>query len=238
MMTCLYRFFNKTRKIDNIRRYATHVGYHKTALEQCVGNTPLIYLKSASDEAGCNIYGKAEFMNPGGSVKDRAALWMIKDAEENGQLIRGDKGTIVEGTAGNTGIGLALAGSVFGYETIIVIPRTQTQEKKDTLRQAGAKLIEVDAVPYKNDNHYVKIAARVSDELKKSGKRVLYANQWDNLANQKAHIQGTGPEIWNQTKGKITAFSCAVGTGGTLTGMYTSKMEGSIFKSVYIYDIL
>lgn len=191
-----------------------------SAFEQCIGNTPLLYLKSASKIAGCNIYGKAEFMNPGGSVKDRAALWMIKEAQENGELIANEPGIIVEGTAGNTGIGLALVSQIFGYECIIVIARTQTVEKKDCLRQAGAKLIEVDAVPYKDDNHYTKIAERLAKNLKEtSGKRVLYANQWDNLANQRAHIQGTGPEIWQQTNRRINLFNCAIGTGGTLSGV-------------------
>ena len=190
-----------------------------TAFEQAVGNTPLLYLKSASDEAGCNIYGKAEFMNPGGSIKDRAAYWMIKEAESKGTLVRGEPGIIVEGTAGNTGIGLGLVGPIFGYETIIVIPKTQSQEKKDALRYAGCKLVEVNAVPYANDNHYVKIAERLAACIaENTNKRILYANQWDNLSNQKAHLQGTGPEIWTQTSGKIDAFSCAIGTGGTITG--------------------
>ena len=193
-----------------------------SAFEQCIGNTPLLYLKSASKIAGCNIYGKAEFMNPGGSVKDRAALWMIKEAQESGQLVKNEPGIIVEGTAGNTGIGLALVSQIFGYECIIVIARTQTPEKKDCLRQAGAKLIEVDAVPFRDDNHYTKIAERLAENLREtSGKRVLYANQWDNLANQRAHIQGTGPEIWQQTNRRINIFSCAIGTGGTLSGVGT-----------------
>eukprot|EP00485_Elphidium_margaritaceum_P024732 CAMPEP_0202713044 /NCGR_PEP_ID=MMETSP1385-20130828/48964_1 /ASSEMBLY_ACC=CAM_ASM_000861 /TAXON_ID=933848 /ORGANISM="Elphidium margaritaceum" /LENGTH=390 /DNA_ID=CAMNT_0049373273 /DNA_START=48 /DNA_END=1220 /DNA_ORIENTATION=+ len=191
-----------------------------TAFEQCIGNTPLLYLHSASRIAGCNVYAKAEFMNPGGSVKDRAALWMVKEAQRSGELVENEPGIIVEGTAGNTGIGLALVSKIFGYECVIVIPRTQTPEKKDCLRQSGAKLIEVDAVPYKSDNHYTKIAERLAKNLKDtSGKRVLYANQWDNLANQKAHIQGTGPEIWQQTNHRINLFSCAVGTGGTLSGV-------------------
>lgn len=153
-------------------------------------------------------------------MKDRAALWMVREAQKSGELIRNEPGIIVEGTAGNTGIGLALVSQVFGYECVIVIARTQTPEKKDCLRQAGAKLIEVDAVPYRDDNHYTKIAERLAANLKAtSGKRVLYANQWDNLANQRAHIQGTGPEIWQQTNGRVNVFSCAVGTGGTLSGV-------------------
>merc|ERR1712228_491519 len=159
-------------------------------------------------------------MNPGGSVKDRPALWIVQEAERNNDLIRGEPGIIVEGTAGNTGIGLALTSAVFGYECIIVIARTQTSEKKDCLRQAGAKLIEVDAVPFKDDNHYTKIAERLAVNLTKtSGKRVLYANQWDNLANQRSHSQGTGPEIWQQTQRRINVFNCAMGTGGTLSGV-------------------
>eukprot|EP01083_Nonionella_stella_P231043 816187_1 len=190
-----------------------------SAFEQCIGNTPLLYLKSASHIAGCNIYGKAEFMNPGGSVKDRAALWIIREAQQQGLLIKNEPGIIVEGTAGNTGIGLALVSAIFGYECIIVIARTQTQEKKDCLRQCGAKLIEVDAVPFSDENHYTKIAERLAENLKKtSGKRVLYANQWDNLANQRAHLQGTGPEIWQQTNHRINVFNCAIGTGGTISG--------------------
>lgn len=180
-----------------------------------IGNTPLIKLVGPSKLTGCNIYGKAEFANPGGSVKDRAALYIIKDAEEKGLLTPG-KGLIVEGTAGNTGIGLALVGNARGYRTIICIADTQSKEKKDALRWAGAQLVEVPAVPFKNPNNYVHIAQRLASSL---GQGVLYSNQWDNLANRRAHIETTGPEIWAQTEGKIDAFSCAMGTGGTLTGV-------------------
>ena len=208
---------------------------NKTAFEQVLGNTPLLYLKSASEAAGCKVYGKAEFLNPGGSVKDRAAYWMINEAEKQGILKRGEPGLIVEGTAGNTGIGLGLVGPMFGYETIIVIPKSQTQEKKDALRYAGSKLVEVNAVPFANNNHYVKVAERLARNIsKRTNTRILYANQWDNLANQKAHIQGTGPEIWRQTGGSIDAFSCAVGTGGTITGMY-SKLQCQAVLCVILY---
>lgn len=190
------------------------------AFESLVGNTSLVKLSKASKDTGCNIYGKCEFQNPGGSVKDRAAYWMIKDAESKGILTRGKYGIIVEGTAGNTGIGLALAGSSFGYKTIICIPNTQSEEKKNFLRWAGCHLVEVPAVPFANPNNYVHVAERVAKQLKKSsGIDTFYANQWDNLANRQAHIDSTGPEIWRQTNGKIDAFSCATGTGGTLSGV-------------------
>lgn len=191
-----------------------------TALDQMVGNTPLVRLKSASDASGCNIFGKAEWAQPGGSVKDRAAYWMIKDAEERGELVPGEPGTIVEGTAGNTGIGLATVGMTKGYRVLICIGRNQAQEKKDALRWAGAELVEVDAVPYTDPNNYVHVAKRLADNLKSAGgERVFYANQWDNLANRRAHTESTGPEIYRQTDGKVDAFSCAMGTGGTLTGV-------------------
>lgn len=183
-----------------------------------IGNTPLIKLKQASEETGCTILGKAEFLNPGGSVKDRAAKYIILDAEERGELEPG--GLIVEGTAGNTGIGLALVANARGYRTLIVIPETQSDEKKQMLRLCGAELRENVAVPYKNPDNYVKVSARLAEELKATEPHgVLYANQWDNLSNRSAHMRSTGPEIWDQTNGTIDGFSCAIGTGGTLSGM-------------------
>jgi cysteine synthase A len=183
-----------------------------------VGNTPLIKLRKASELTGCTILGKAEFLNPGGSVKDRAAKYMVLDAERRGAIERG--GLIVEGTAGNTGIGLALVGNSRGYRTLILMPNTQSQEKKDALRLCGAELREVPAVPYKDPNHYVHVAARTAQELEaKEPHGVLYANQWDNTANREGHAQSTGPEIWRQTDGKVDGFTCAVGTGGTLAGV-------------------
>ncbi len=183
-----------------------------------VGNTPLIKLRKASEITGCTILGKAEFLNPGGSVKDRAALAIIQDAEAKGQLRPG--GVIVEGTAGNTGIGLALVGNARGYRTVIIIPETQSQEKKDTLRLIGAELREVPAVPYKNPNNYVHVSERLAKELAASeANGVLWANQWDNLANRNGHYTTTGPEIWQQTDGTVDGFICAVGTGGTLSGV-------------------
>ena len=183
-----------------------------------VGNTPLIKLRKASELTGCTILGKAEFLNPGGSVKDRAALAIIKDAEARGLLKPG--GVIVEGTAGNTGIGLALVGNARGYRTVIVIPETQSQEKKDTLRLIGAELREVPAVPYKNPENYVHVSERLAKELAaREPKGVLWANQWDNLANRNGHYTTTGPEIWQQTDGKVDGFICAIGTGGTLSGV-------------------
>jgi len=183
-----------------------------------VGNTLLIKLKKASELTGCTILGKAEFLNPGGSVKDRAAKYIILDAEARGDLKPG--GLIVEGTAGNTGIGLALVGNARGYRTLIVIPETQSQEKKDMLRLCGAELREVPAVPYRDPNNYVKVSERLANELLASEPNgVIYANQWDNLSNREAHVRSTGPEIWEQTDGKIDGFTCAIGTGGTLAGM-------------------
>ena len=185
---------------------------------EAVGNTPLIRLRQASEETGCDILGKAEFLNPGGSVKDRAALFIIKDAEERGALEPG--GLIVEGTAGNTGIGLALCGNARGYRTLIVIPETQSQEKKDMLRLCGAELKEVPAVPFKDPGNYVHVAERLAEEMSKTESNgVLYANQWDNTANRRAHMEGTGPEIWEQTDGKVDGFICSIGTGGTLAGI-------------------
>jgi cysteine synthase A len=183
-----------------------------------VGNTPLIKLRKASELTGCTILGKAEFLNPGGSVKDRAALAIIMDAEARGLLKPG--GVIVEGTAGNTGIGLALVGNARGYRTVIVIPETQSQEKKDTLRLIGAELREVPAVPYKNPENYVHVSERLAKELAaRQPNGVLWANQWDNLANRNGHYTTTGPEIWQQTDGKVDGFICAIGTGGTLSGV-------------------
>jgi cysteine synthase len=177
-----------------------------------IGNTPLIQLRKASELTGCTILGKAEFMNPGQSVKDRAALFIIKDAIKRGELKPG--GTIVEGTAGNTGIGLCVVANAMGFKTVIVIPDTQAQEKKDVLRQLGAELIEVPAVPYKNPNNYVKYSGRLAKAM-----GAVWANQFDNVANRIAHIEGTGPEIWSQTNGKVDGFCCAVGSGGTLAGV-------------------
>jgi cysteine synthase A len=190
----------------------------RNGLIEAIGNTPLIRLAQASELTGCTILGKAEFLNPGQSVKDRAALFIIQDAVAKGRLRPG--GTIVEGTAGNTGIGLTLVGNALGFKTVIVIPNTQTQEKKDTLRQIGAELIEVPAVPYKDPNNYVKWSGRLADELNaKSPNGAIWANQFDNIANRQGHIETTGPEIWRQTDGKIDGFVCAVGTGGTLAGI-------------------
>jgi cysteine synthase A len=182
-----------------------------------VGNTPLIRLRQASEMTGCEILGKAEFLNPGGSVKDRAALYIVKDAEERGLLRPG--GVIVEGTAGNTGIGLALVANARGYRTVIVIPDTQSLEKKDILRQVGAELREVPAVPYANPNNYVKVSGRLAEAIAGIHPQgAIWANQFDNTANRRAHYETTGPEIWAQTDGRVDGFICAVGTGGTLAG--------------------
>ena len=185
---------------------------------EMIGNTPLIFLKKASEETGCKIYGKAEFLNPGQSVKDRAALYIIKDAEKRKLIEKG--GMIVEGTAGNTGIGLSLVGNALGYKTTIVIPDTQSQEKKDAIIFSGAKLIQVPAVPYKDRNNYIKYSGNLAEDLNKELKNGAYwANQFDNIANRQAHIETTGPEIWDQTNGTIDGFICAIGTGGTLSGV-------------------
>ncbi|HEV7336872.1 MAG TPA: cysteine synthase A [Bosea sp. (in: a-proteobacteria)] len=190
----------------------------RNGVVEAIGNTPLIRLKRASQETGCEILGKAEFMNPGQSVKDRAALAIIRDAEKRGALRPG--GVIVEGTAGNTGIGLALVGNALGYRSVIVIPETQSQEKKDMLRLAGATLVEVPAVGYVNPNNYVKVSGRLAEELAKTEPNgAIWANQFDNVANRQGHIETTGPEIWQQTDGKVDGFICAVGTGGTLAGV-------------------
>ena len=202
--------------------------YHAGMIE-AIGNTPLIKLKKASEESGCTILGKAEFMNPGQSVKDRAALYIIKDAVEKGLLKPG--GTIVEGTAGNTGIGIALVANALGYKSVIVIPETQSQEKKDMLRLAGAELIEVPAVPYADENNYVKYSGRLAAELaEKHAAGAVWANQFDNVANRQAHIETTGPEIWRQTDGKVDGFTCAIGTGGTLAGigMYLKEQNPNV----------
>ncbi len=195
----------------------------KQSVIDAIGNTPLIKLRRASELTECNILGKAEFMNPGQSVKDRAALYMVRDAVKRGELEPG--GLIVEGTAGNTGIGLCVVANAMGFKTVIVIPETQAQEKKDALRQMGAKLVEVPAVPYKNPNNYVKYSGRLAKAL--GG---VWANQFDNVANRQAHIETTGPEIWRQTNGKIHGFVSAVGSGGTLAGvgMSLKSYDGSI----------
>jgi cysteine synthase A len=201
----------------------------RDGFSETIGNTPLIKLRRASESTGCTILGKAEFLNPGGSVKDRAALFIIRDAEERGVLAAG--GVVVEGTAGNTGIGLALVGNARGYRTVIVIPETQSQEKKDLLRLCGAELREVPAVPYRDPNNYVHVAERLAAELAAAEpKGVLYANQWDNLANRDAHHRTTGPEIWRQTDGTVDGFICAIGTGGTLAGvgMYLKEQRKEV----------
>ena len=196
-----------------------HDGFIET-----IGNTPLIRLRQASEETGCEILGKAEFLNPGGSVKDRAALFIILDAEQSGALEPG--GVVVEGTAGNTGIGLALVGNARGYRSVIVIPETQSDEKKDMLRLCGAELIEVPAVPYADPNNYVKVSDRLAKELnEKEEHGAIWANQFDNVANRQAHIDGTGPEIWQQTDGTVDAFTCSIGTGGTIAGVSMALKE-------------
>ena len=183
-----------------------------------IGNTPLVRLRRASEATGCNILGKCEFLNPGQSVKDRAALFIIRDAMRSGELRRG--GVVVDGTAGNTGIGLAMVANALGLRTVIVIPETQTKEKKDALRALGADLVEVPAVPYRNPNNYVRISGRMAEKLAQSEPNgAVWANQFDNVANRRAHIETTGPEIWEQTDGKVDGFICAVGTGGTLAGI-------------------
>ena len=196
----------------------------RDGIVEAIGNTPLIRLKRASELTGCTILGKAEFMNPGQSVKDRAALFIIEDAVKRGRLRPG--GIIVEGTAGNTGIGLALVANAMGFRTLIVIPDTQSQEKKDTLRLCRAELIEVPAVPYANPNNYVRVSGRLADELAKCEVNgAVWANQFDNVANRDGHIKTTGPEIWDQTSGQVDGFVCAVGTGGTLAGIAIALKE-------------
>lgn len=205
----------------------------RDGLSDAIGNTPLIKLRKASELTGCTILGKAEFLNPGGSVKDRAALYIILDAERRGLLQPG--GLIVEGTAGNTGIGLALVGNARGYRIMIVIPNSQSQEKKDMLRLCGAQLEEVPPAPYRNPNNYVRVSERRAQELALTEPYgVLWANQWDNTANREAHLRTTGPEIWAQTGGKVDGFVCAVGTGGSLAGVssYLKEQRASIRTSV------
>ncbi|SDL12303.1 cysteine synthase A [Paracoccus chinensis] len=196
-------------------------------LAAAIGHTPLIRLNRASEATGCEIWGKAEFMNPGQSVKDRAALYIIKDAVARGELRPG--GTVVEGTAGNTGIGLALVGASMGFKSVIVIPETQSQEKKDMLRLAGAELVEVPAAPYKNPNNYVRYSGRLAEALAKSlPGGAIWANQFDNTANRQAHLETTGPEIWEQTEGKVDGFICSVGSGGTLAGVAMALQDKGV----------
>ena len=201
-----------------------------------IGNTPLVKLRRASEETGCTILGKAEFMNPGQSVKDRAALGIITDAMAKGQI--GPGGLVVEGTAGNTGIGLTVVANALGMRTVIVIPETQSQEKKDTLRSLGATLVEVPAVPYRNDNNYVKVAARMAERLSREhGQGAIFANQFDNVANRDVHVRTTGPEIWAQTDGKVDGFVSAVGTGGTLAGTAIALRERNPDVAIGLADI-
>ncbi|WP_421925597.1 cysteine synthase A [Neoaquamicrobium sediminum] len=202
-----------------------------------IGNTPLIRLKRASEETGCEILGKAEFLNPGQSIKDRAGLFIIRDAERKGLLRPG--GVIVEGTAGNTGIGLTVVAKALGYRTVIVIPETQSQEKKDALRLLGAELIEVPAVPYKNPNNYVKVSGRLAEQLAKTEPNgAIWANQFDNVANRDGHIETTAQEIWRQTDGKVDGFVSAVGTGGTLAGVAAGLRQNSNAVKVALADPL
>ena len=201
-----------------------------------IGNTPLIKLRRASEETGCTILGKAEFMNPGHSVKDRAALGIVTDAIDKGQLRPG--GLIVEGTAGNTGIGLTVVGNALGMKTVIVIPETQSQEKKDTLRSLGATLVEVPAAPYRSDNNYVKVAARMAERLaREHAQGAIFANQFDNVANRDVHVRTTGPEIWAQTDGTVDGFVSAVGTGGTLAGVAMALRERRPDVAIAIADV-
>ncbi len=196
----------------------------KPSVIEAIGNTPLIRLRRASELTGCEIWGKAEFMNPGQSVKDRAALAIIRDAERSGRLRPG--GLIVEGTAGNTGIGLTMVGAALGYRSAIVIPRTQSQEKKDALRLLGAELIEVDAVPYSNPMNYARYSGRLAEERARTEPNgAIWANQFDNVANRQGHYETTGPEIWAQTEGKVDGFICAIGSGGTLAGVAMALRE-------------
>ena len=196
----------------------------KASVIEAIGRTPLIALRAASEATGCRIYGKAEFMNPGGSVKDRAALAIVRDAERRGQLRPG--GTLVEGTAGNTGIGLALVGAALGYRTVIVMPDTQSQEKKDMVRLMGAELIEVPAAPYANPNNYVRYSGRLAELLTKTDANgAIWANQFDNVANRQGHYETTGPEIYDELEGKLDGFVCAVGSGGTLAGVGMALKE-------------
>jgi len=203
---------------------------------EAIGNTPLIKLRRASEETGCTILGKAEFMNPGQSVKDRAALGIVTDAVRKGELRPG--GIIVDGTAGNTGIGLTVVGNALGMRTVIVIPDTQTEEKKDALRMLGASVVEVPAVPYRNPNNYVKVAGRLAERLaREHGEGAVFANQFDNVANRDAHVATTGPEIWEQTDGKVDAFVSAVGTGGTLAGVALALRERNPDVVIALADV-
>jgi len=209
----------------------------REGFRETIGNTPLIRLREASENTGCDIYAKAEFLNPGGSVKDRAALYIIKDAEEKGLLKPG--GVIVEGTAGNTGIGLALVGCASSYRTIIVIPETQTEEKKDMLRLAGADLREVPAVPYANENNYVHVSERIAKEMAETHPHgAIWANQFDNTANRDAHYYGTGPEIWDDLNGKVDGFVSSVGTGGTLAGVGMALKERNPDVQIVLADCM
>ena len=207
----------------------------KNDILAAIGGTPLIKLKGPSQRTGCTILGKAEFMNPGQSVKDRAALFIIQDAMRRGALRPG--GVVVEGTAGNTGIGLALVGNALGFRTVIVIPETQSQEKKDMIRLAGAELVEVPAVPYANPNNYVKVSGRLAERLAQSEPNgAIWANQFDNVANRQGHIETTGPEIWDQTNGRVDGFICAVGTGGTLAGVGIALKERNPAVTIGLAD--
>ncbi|MEL6504840.1 MAG: cysteine synthase A [Pseudomonadota bacterium] len=207
---------------------------HKSVID-AIGNTPLIRLNKLSDETGCEILGKAEFMNPGQSVKDRAALSIIRHAEKEGRIKPG--GIIVEGTAGNTGIGLAMVGNALGYRSVIVIPSSQSQEKKDAIKAFGAELVEVPPKPYRNPNNYVRLSGRLAEQLAKSHPEgAIWANQFDNVANRQAHIDTTGPEIWNQTDGKVDGFICAVGSGGTLAGVAMALRERNSNVKIGIAD--
>jgi cysteine synthase A len=207
----------------------------RNGLVEAIGRTPLIRLAKASEATGCTILGKAEFMNPGQSVKDRAALWIVRDAVARGALKPG--GVIVEGTAGNTGIGLALVANALGYRTVIVIPETQSDEKKQMLRLAGAELVEVPAVPYKDPNNYVKLSGRLAEELARTDPAgAIWANQFDNVANRLAHIESTAPEIWDDLGGAIDGFVCAVGTGGTLAGVGMGLKERSAKVKIALAD--
>jgi cysteine synthase A len=202
---------------------------------ESIGNTPLIKLRAASEATGCDIYGKAEFLNPGGSIKDRAALAIIQDAEERGQLRPG--GVIVEGTAGNTGIGIALVANARGYRSVIVMPETQSQEKKDMLRLCGADLRLVPAVPYSNPDNYVRYSGRLADEMAaREPNGAIWANQFDNVANRDGHYRTTGPEIWTQTDGKVDGFTCSVGSGGTLAGVALALKERSANVRIAVSD--
>ena len=208
----------------------------KDSVLAAIGNTPLIKLKRASEETGCTILGKAEFMNPGASVKDRAALGIVTDAIDRGELRPG--GLIVDGTAGNTGIGLAIVGNALGLKTVIVIPETQAQEKKDALRSLGASLIEVPAVPYRNDNNYVKVAGRTAARMaREHAEGAIFANQFDNVANRDIHVKTTGPEIWAQTDGKVDGFVSAIGTGGTLAGVAAALRERKPDIAIALADV-